>query len=129
MSYELNPYYSGSDRFAAAAAADEGSQFITKTYLHLAGAIAAFVGLEAFLLPAGHRELMQAMAVSKYGWLIVIGLFMLSVTSPKVGHIGNQPRYAICRVWDYMSWLKRSSSRRCCSLPIRSTRKLSCPRA
>ena len=39
MSYADNPYRSPMDTFAAHAAADERSGFITKTYMHLAGAI------------------------------------------------------------------------------------------
>jgi FtsH-binding integral membrane protein len=78
MSYSENPYASPMGPFAAMAEADERSNFITKTYVHLAGAIALFVALEAILLStplAG--QLMEMMAISKYGWLIVLGLFML----------------------------------------------------
>ena len=48
------PRTPGSDlSWAALAAADERSAFLTKTYLHLAGAIGLFVALEAVLLEEG----------------------------------------------------------------------------
>ena len=63
--------------FAAQAAADERSAFITKTYLHLAGAVALFVVLEAVLLQLpGIEGLVRLMIGSQFSWLIVIGLFM-----------------------------------------------------
>jgi hypothetical protein len=77
VSYELNPSYSPVDRFAAAAAADERSQFITKTYLHLALAVGAFAGLEAILLNLpGIENMVGLMVTSQFGWLIVLGAFM-----------------------------------------------------
>jgi FtsH-binding integral membrane protein len=66
-----------SGMFAAQAAADERSAFITKTYLHLAGAVALFVVLEAVLLQLpGIEGLVRLMIGSQISWLIVIGLFM-----------------------------------------------------
>ena len=50
MSYAQEPYRSQLGDFAAMAAADERTTFITKTYLHLAGAIAVFAGLSALML-------------------------------------------------------------------------------
>lgn len=77
MSYAENPYQSPLGTFAAQAAVDERSQFITKTYLHLAGAIALFLALEAVLLSLpGIENLVGLMVGSQYGWLIVLGLFM-----------------------------------------------------
>ena len=77
MSY-ANESYRPFDVFAAQAAADERSAFITKTYLHLAGAIAMFVALEAVLLSLpGIENLVGLMIGSRFGWLIVLGLFML----------------------------------------------------
>lgn len=64
--------------FAAQAAADERSGFITKTYLHLAGAIGLFVILEAVLLSLpGIENLVQLMFGSSISWLVVLGAFML----------------------------------------------------
>jgi len=78
MSYADNPYASPRYTFAAQAAADERAGFIAKTYIHLAGAIAAFVVLEGILLnlPATPR-LVEKMIGGQYSWLIVLGLFMV----------------------------------------------------
>ncbi len=66
-------------RTAAQSSADERSAFIRRTYGHLAGAILVFALLEAVLLgpmrPAV-EPLIQAMLASRFGWLIVLGLFM-----------------------------------------------------
>ena len=78
MSYADNPYRSPLNTFAALAAADERSAFISKTYLHLAGAIGLFVILEAALLAMpGAEGLVTMMIGTHYGWLVVLGLFML----------------------------------------------------
>jgi FtsH-binding integral membrane protein len=78
MSYAENAYPATMGPFAAQAAADERSGFITKTYLHLAGAIGLFVILEAILLSVPNiGQLVQLMAGTRYGWLIVLGLFMV----------------------------------------------------
>jgi len=82
MSYSQNPYQSPMvpmDRFAAQAAAGERADFITKTYLHLAGAIGLFVALEAVLLslPGVDKLVQMMMFGGSYNWLIVLGAFML----------------------------------------------------
>ena len=78
MSYADNPYQSPLGMFAAQAGADERSDFITKTYLHLAGAIGLFVVLEAVLLQMpGIESLVQLMMGSQISWLVVLGLFMV----------------------------------------------------
>jgi FtsH-binding integral membrane protein len=78
MNYAENPYQSTLGSLAAQAAADERTDFITKTYLHLAGAIGLFVILEAILLTLpGVQELaLHWMFRSQISWLIVLGLFM-----------------------------------------------------
>jgi len=77
MSYSDNPY-APSDVFAAQAAADARADFLTKTYLHLAGAIALFIGLEAVLLNLpGIDGLVQMMMGNRISWLVVLGLFMV----------------------------------------------------
>ena len=100
MSYSAeNPYRSSLGSFAAMAAVDERAGFITRTYLHLAGAIALFVALEAALLNLpGIENLVGLMAGSQFGWLIVLGLFMLvsyvaqnwaqSATNPATQYLG-----------------------------------------
>jgi len=77
QSYSDNPYRAPMSMFAAQAAADERTDFITKTYLHLAGAIGLFVILEAVLLHVpGIENLVGLMVKSQLGWLVVLGLFM-----------------------------------------------------
>ncbi len=77
MSYSENPYASR-DVFAAQAAADARADFLTKTYLHLAGAIALFIGLEAVLLNLpGIEGLVVLMIGHQFSWLVVLGLFMV----------------------------------------------------
>ena len=75
-----NPY-SASSMFsltAAQATQDERASFISKTYLHLAGAILAFVALEAVLLSLPITEQMVGLMVgTQYSWLIVMGAFMV----------------------------------------------------
>lgn len=85
MNLTENQYQSPMDVFAAQATADERSDFITKTYLHLAGAIGLFVVLEAVLLHLPITESLVRMMVGNgnIGWLVVLGLFML------VSHIAN----------------------------------------
>jgi len=84
---------------AADAAVDERASFIAKTYVHLCGAVAALVCLEAILLsiPATER-LVGAMISGRYSWLIVLGMFMVvswvaeswarSAVSPTTQYLG-----------------------------------------
>jgi FtsH-binding integral membrane protein len=77
MNYSENPYASPMGPFAAMAEADERSSFITKTYLHLAGAIALFVALETMILATpGVEKYMKLMFASRYSILIIMGLFI-----------------------------------------------------
>jgi FtsH-binding integral membrane protein len=89
MNYAENNYANLPGMFAAQADADERSDFITKTYLHLAGAVGLFVIVEALLqsLPGiqGIAQWMmgvqttadgQTTTSGQYHWLIVLGLFM-----------------------------------------------------
>jgi len=63
--------------FAADAAADERASFISKTYIHLAGAIGVFVLLEAILLSLPFTpKLVESMIGGRYSWLIILGAFM-----------------------------------------------------
>lgn len=76
MNDASNPYQSFG-LIAADAPADSRADFITKTYLHLAGAIAAFVALEAVLLNMPFTErLVQSMIGGRWSWLIVLGAFI-----------------------------------------------------
>ena len=70
--------YSGNP-FVTVAEAPEADRalFIRRTYLHLAGAIIAFVGLEYLLLHSQvGLDLARLMLSGRYSWLIVLGAFM-----------------------------------------------------
>lgn len=97
MSYaELG--YPGSYGFAAQADADARASFLAKTYFHLAGAVAAFVAIEAALLQTPGIERLIGVMVTGYNWLIVLGAFMVvsyvadrwacSAVSPGMQYLG-----------------------------------------
>jgi FtsH-binding integral membrane protein len=57
---------------------DERAAFIRRTYAHLAGAVLAFVGLEAYLLTTPLAGMMlNFIGRSQYGWLMILGGFIL----------------------------------------------------
>jgi FtsH-binding integral membrane protein len=73
MSYDLQYPY------AASAGQKARAIFIRRTYAHLAGAVLAFVGLEALLLKAAEQHelaVLQFMLGGRAGWLIVLLAFM-----------------------------------------------------
>ncbi len=77
MSYADNPYEAPQYTFAAEAAADERASFITKTYLHLAGAVVAFIAITAGLLQLPiAQQLTESVLGTQYGYLIVLVGFM-----------------------------------------------------
>ncbi|MCB9660933.1 MAG: Bax inhibitor-1 family protein [Sandaracinaceae bacterium] len=57
-------------------ATGDRSTFIVKTYLHLLGAIMAFVALEVFIFASG-LALPLAQAMMGVSWLLVLGAFMV----------------------------------------------------
>jgi FtsH-binding integral membrane protein len=70
----LNPYAVGK---VSSAAAETRTEFVRKTYTHLAGAIGAFIVLEWLLIsliPAS--TIFGVLNASRYSWLIVLGAFM-----------------------------------------------------
>ncbi|MCP4130640.1 MAG: permease [bacterium] len=69
-----NTYYD--QNLVSNAAASERAEFIKKTYLHLAGAILVFVGLEYVLLQLPFVPNMVAAMTGGYSWLIVLAVFM-----------------------------------------------------
>jgi hypothetical protein len=75
METDFNSTYGNS---AADALPAERAKFIRNTYLHLAAAILAFVGLEAFLFTSGAAD--SIISVMRIGgsmsWLLVLGAFM-----------------------------------------------------
>lgn len=65
-------------RSLADAAPSTRAQFIRRTYLHLAVALLAFVGLEAILLPLPiSTEITRKILSSSYGWLMILGGFLV----------------------------------------------------
>ncbi|MCG8586658.1 MAG: Bax inhibitor-1 family protein [Pirellulales bacterium] len=70
-----NPYASFG-MVAADAGVDARADFIRKTYLHLAGAVLAFVALSAVVQMVVPANMMLAMFSSPWSWLIVLGAFM-----------------------------------------------------
>jgi len=56
----------------------EKAEFYKKTYLHVAFAILAFIGVETVLLNVVPPELIGLMFAQKYTWLLVIGVFWLA---------------------------------------------------
>ncbi len=73
---------------AADSSVAERTGFIRRTYLHLAGAIAAFALLEVYIFEAGYAELIAGTLLgSQYSWLIVLGIFMgVSFIADKFAH-------------------------------------------
>ncbi|MGK7890472.1 MAG: Bax inhibitor-1 family protein [Leptolyngbyaceae cyanobacterium] len=60
----------------AAARPSERAEFIKKTYLHLAGAVGAFIGVEFLLFQLGiARLLTEFVAGSRFGFLLLLGGF------------------------------------------------------
>jgi FtsH-binding integral membrane protein len=61
----------------ARAASSERALFIRRTYAHLAGAILAFMGIEALLLNVvGAEQVFGLLGTSRFSWLIVLLAFM-----------------------------------------------------
>ncbi|MDD5391827.1 MAG: Bax inhibitor-1 family protein [Thiothrix sp.] len=66
-----------SGTLVADASETERADFIRRTYLHLGGAIMAFVGVESLLIQSGVAEsFVHLLQGSKWMWLIVMGMFM-----------------------------------------------------
>ena len=61
----------------ADASVDERSSFLVRTYLHLVGAIFAFVAIEAVLVVTGIAQMiLETVATSRFAWLLLLGGFM-----------------------------------------------------
>lgn len=68
-------YYTG--EVASRAGVSERADFLTKTYMHLAGAVAAFILVETALQQMGVGKAITGMLTGQFSWLIVLGLFMV----------------------------------------------------
>lgn len=78
MSEAMNPYSAEAQHVLAAdAPVNARAEFIKKTYFHLAGAVLAFVGLEAALMSVPGIENLAMTMVSGWNWLLVLGAFLL----------------------------------------------------
>jgi FtsH-binding integral membrane protein len=76
MNEAYNPYQSWG-LVAAEAETSERAKFIRLTYLHLAGAVLAFMGLEAFLLSLPQVPDAVALVLgNRFGWFVVLGAFI-----------------------------------------------------
>jgi len=85
-------------KIVANAAETERANFIKRTYVHLAGAIAAFAIIESLLIKSGVAlSFMGLLSGSKWSWLIVLGAFMLVSTVAN-----NWAHSAISREKQYM---------------------------
>ncbi|MEZ6136744.1 MAG: Bax inhibitor-1 family protein [Pirellulaceae bacterium] len=86
-----NPYaVSGSRDTVAYAAVSERTAFIQRTYVHLGGAVMAFVSLEAVLLSIIPAEKIFGLLRGGYSWLVVLALFMgVSWLANKWAHNGT----------------------------------------
>lgn len=60
----------------AQASVDERGAFLTRTYLHLFGAILAFVGIEAALIASGLAEKILFLTAGRGAWMILLVAFM-----------------------------------------------------
>ena len=65
------------DRVAADASASERAEFIRLTYMHLGGAVGAFVALTALLVNVAGPQIAGTLLGSRWSWLIVLGAFMV----------------------------------------------------
>ena len=87
-----------SGTIVAHASETERAGFIRRTYLHLGGAILAFVGVESLLIQSGVAEsFLHLLQGSKWMWLVVMGLFMVvSYVADKWAHsaISKEMQYA-----------------------------------
>lgn len=72
-----NNMYGATSYSVADATGDVRAAFVRRTYMHLAGAILAFILLEAALFQTAIPEtFVGLLGTSRYAWLIVMGAFM-----------------------------------------------------
>jgi len=64
--------------FVAQSSVEDRAGFLVRTYLHLLGAVVAFVGFEAFWFASGLAEPLLNLMVGtgRIGWFVVLGSFM-----------------------------------------------------
>ena len=76
MSYVMDGYQ---HEVVAAAPVSARAAFIKRTYLHLAGAVLAFVGIEALLFSTGMAEeiIKDVFLANRLAWVALMGLFVI----------------------------------------------------
>jgi len=85
MSSQNDMYRPQEYTMADRASTEERAQFIVRTYLHLFGAVIAFVLLETFIQLTPIADGMYNMlAATRFGWLAVLGAFVV------VSHVANK---------------------------------------
>ena len=93
----MSHFDAGTGQIVANAAESERANFIKRTYVHLAGAIAAFAIIETLLLRSGVADsFVHLLSGSRWSWLIVLGAFMLvSTVANKWAHsaISREKQY------------------------------------
>lgn len=104
MQYDANPWArAAAANTAAMAGVDERAAFIMKTYVHLVGAIFAFVALETVIFAVGLDDVFMRVFASlplppRFSWLLILVLFMgagylarsfaANSTSPPTAYLG-----------------------------------------
>ncbi len=76
----MNPYQQSVSRvgYSASQTVDTRARFIVRTYNHLFGALALFTAIEIGLFKSGLADsIAMALLSTGYGWLVVLGGFML----------------------------------------------------
>ena len=89
-----------SSAYSQAGVATDRSGFIVKTYLHLLGAIMAFVALEVVIFASG-LALPMAQAIMYTSWLLVLGGFMM--VSWIGSRVARRPQVPPCCGFDIAS--------------------------
>lgn len=89
MSYAED--YASPDLFVSDATADARAAFIRRTYMHVGGAVMAFIGLEAIFLntPAIYQPLMVLLAGN--WWIVLIAFMAVSWVAGRWAQNGGSP--------------------------------------
>lgn len=94
------PEYLFSSEVNEQAVSEQRASFIRRTYLHLAAAVALFVGVEYFLInsPWVINTMLSVLNSGKYSWLLILGAFVVvgwmarsmarSLASPALQYLG-----------------------------------------
>ena len=94
------PEYLFSSEVNEQAVSEQRASFIRRTYLHLAAAVALFVGIEYFLInsPLVINTMLNVLNSGRYSWLLILGAFVVvgwmarsmarSLASPALQYLG-----------------------------------------